>query len=51
MEWFSIIDIKKKEQKKNGNYINYYFVHDRDFIDKDNNPRRSEEWISVPEKI
>ena len=51
MEWYSIVKIKKKETKKNGKYINCYFVHDRDYIDSDGNPKSTEEWIKVPDDI
>lgn len=51
MEWYSIIKIKKKETKQNGKYLNCYFVYDRDYIDKDKNPKSTEEWINVPKDI
>ena len=52
MEWFSLpFKIKAKESKTNKGFTNFYFVREREYVDKNGDTKKADEWIKVPFEI
>lgn len=51
MEWFSMpFKITDKQESQNGEYTNYYFVYDEEYV-KDGKTKTHSVWQSVPKDI